>query len=74
MSPEASEIVSALRQSAHPVALQAARYIEKLCTLLNDALDCIDADEQARRESWPQEVARGELILDLGDRIREVLG
>ena len=74
MEVDGSEIVGALQQSAHPVALQAAQYIEKLCTLLDQALDCVDADEQARRESWPQEVARGELILDLGDRIREVLG
>ena len=73
MPPEAREVVSGLRQSARPVDLQAAQYIEKLCALLNDALDCVDADEQARCESWPKEVERGELILDLGDRIREAL-
>jgi len=38
-----------------------------------EALDCVEADEQAKYESWPQEVERGELILDLGDRICEVL-
>ena len=30
-------------------------------TLLNDALDCIDADEQARRESWPKKVGDSEI-------------
>jgi len=72
-SPELSEIVSILRQSAHPVGLYAAQYIDELRALLTEALDCVDADEQARFESWPQEVECGELVLDLGDRIREVL-
>jgi hypothetical protein len=67
------EIVGILRQSTDPVRLCAARYIEDLRALLVKALDCVDADEQARYESWPQEVERGELILDLGDRIREAL-
>jgi len=53
--------------------LCAAQYIEDLCALLMEALDCVEADEQAKYESWPQEVERGELILDLGDRICEVL-
>jgi len=71
--PKVSEIVSVLRHSAHPVSLYAARYIEELCDLLTEALDCVDADEQARFESWPQEVECGDLVLDLGDRIREAL-
>jgi len=71
--PEMGEIVSILRQSAHPVGLYAAQCIEELRALLTEALDCVDADEQARLESWPQEVKCGDLILDLGDRIREVL-
>ncbi len=67
------EIIGILRQSAHPVCLYAARYIEDLRALLVEALDCVDADEQARCESWPVEVESGDLILDLGDRIREAL-
>ena len=73
MYPNASELVNSLRQSGHPVNLCAAQYIEDLCALLMEALDCVEADEQAKYESWPQEVERGELILDLGDRICEVL-
>lgn len=71
--PKGSEIVSILRHSAHPVGLYAAQYIEELRALLTKALDCVDADEQARFESWPQEVECGDLVLDLGDRIREAL-
>ncbi len=71
--PEVSEIINILRQSAHPVDLCAAQCIEELCALLTEALDCVDADEQARFESWPQEVECGDLVLDLGDRIRRVL-
>jgi hypothetical protein len=41
--------------------------------LLREALDCVDADEQARSESWPKEVEKGDLTLDLGDRIRAYL-
>lgn len=44
-----------------------------LVSLLRDTLDCVDADEQARRESWPQEVESGELVLDVGDRVRAAL-
>ena len=68
-----SEIVSILEHSAHPVGLYAAQYIEELRPLLTEALDCVDADEQARFESWPQEVECGDLVLDLGDRILEAL-
>jgi hypothetical protein len=67
------EIIGILRKSACPVALYAAQYIEGLRVLLTEALDCVDADEQARLESWPQEVECGDLVLDLGDRIREAL-
>ena len=67
------EIIGILRQSARPVDLYAAQCIGELCALLAESLDCVDADEQARFESWPQEVECGDLILDLGDRIREVL-
>jgi len=62
-----------MRKSARPVDLYAAQYIKELHALLAEALDCVDADEQARFESWPQEVECGDLILDLGDRIREAL-
>lgn len=41
--------------------------------LLAEALDAVEADETARRESWPDEVARGDLQLNLGGRIREFL-
>ena len=71
--PEVSEIVNMLRQSAHPVELHAAQYIEELRALLAEALDCVDADEQARFESWPGETECDDLILDLGDRIRKAL-
>jgi hypothetical protein len=71
--PEVGEVISILRQSTHPVSLCAAQYVEMLHTLLTEALECVDADEQARFESWPQEVECGDLILDLGDRIREAL-
>jgi len=68
-----SEIIDILRQSTDPACLCAAQYIEDLRALLMEALDCVEADEEAKYESWPQEVERGELILDLGDRICEVL-
>ena len=42
--------------------------------LLEEAPDSVDADEHDRRESWPDEVASGTLILNLGDRIRKTLG
>ena len=45
----------------------------RLIGLLNEALDGVEADEQARRESWPKEVESGDLVLDVGDRIRAVL-
>jgi hypothetical protein len=41
--------------------------------LLREALDGVDADEEAREESWPEEVKEGSLVLDLGDRIRAFL-
>jgi len=71
---ETGEIIRILRQSCHPIGPYAARYIEELCDLLVEALDCVDADEQAKFESWPEEVECGDLTLDLGDRIREALG
>lgn len=67
------EIIGILRKSARPVDLYTAQYIKELRALLAEALDCVDADEQARFESWSQEVECGDLILDLGDRIREAL-
>ena len=60
-----SEIISILRESDRPVDLHTAQYIENLRALLAKALDCVDADEEARHESWPGEVESGELILDL---------
>lgn len=71
--PKVSEIINILRQNAHPVGPHAAQCIEELYGLLNEALDCVDADEQTRFESWPQEIECGDLVLDLGDRIRRVL-
>ena len=47
--------------------------IERLKLLLEEALDSVDADENDRRESWPGEVERGELVLTLGHRIRDAL-
>ena len=41
--------------------------------LLEEALVKVEADEQAQAESWPGEVREGELILDLGKRIRVYL-
>ncbi|HFD40846.1 MAG TPA: hypothetical protein ENJ31_13470 [Anaerolineae bacterium] len=55
----------------HVVTLE--RHCADLRALLLEALDAVDADEQARRESWPGEVERGELVLDLGGRIRQSL-
>jgi hypothetical protein len=69
-----SEIVVALQKRGDPASIHAAQCIEEFCDLLLEALDCVDADEQARRESWPQEVERGELVLDLSDRICRALG
>lgn len=68
------EIVAMLKQRGDPVSLCAAQCIEELCDLLLEAVECVDADEQARRESWPQEVERGELVLDLAGRIYQALG
>jgi hypothetical protein len=45
----------------------------QLVGLLGEALDGVEADEQARRESWPEEVESGDLVLDVGDRIRALL-
>lgn len=47
--------------------------IKKLADLLEESLDCVDADETARRESWPEEVESGDLVLDMGVRIRQAL-
>lgn len=56
------------------IARSQKRTIELLRNLLQEALDCVEADEQARRESWTTyEVATGDLVLDLGHRIREAL-
>ena len=66
--------VDVLRQRRDPASLHAAQHIEELRALLLEALECVDADEQARRESWPQEVERGELVLDLAGRIYQALG
>ncbi len=41
--------------------------------LLDEALEIVDADEEARAQSWTGEIERGELVLDLGDRIRDAL-
>lgn len=71
--PGVNEILIFLRRSADPMSVYTAQYIEQLRALLDEALDCVDADEQARFESWPQEVESGDLVLDLGDRIRKVL-
>jgi hypothetical protein len=68
------EIVAMLKQRGDPTSLCAVRCIEELCDLLLEALESVDADEQSRRESWPKEVERGELILDLSDRICQALG
>jgi hypothetical protein len=46
----------------------------ELRQLLQEALECVDADEEARAEAWPKEVERGELELDLAQRIRHALG
>jgi hypothetical protein len=43
------------------------------CQLLEEALPSVAADEEARRESWPGEIERGELELDLEQRITEFL-
>jgi len=71
--PGVDKILIYLRRSADPMSAYAAQCIEELCALLDEALDCVDADEQARFESWPQGVESGDLVLDLGDRIRKVL-
>jgi len=42
--------------------------------LLLAALECVEADEEARAESWPEEVAAGEMVLDLAESIRDALG
>ncbi|NJN99752.1 MAG: hypothetical protein HC875_39450 [Anaerolineales bacterium] len=68
-----------LRPAALPVAETlpiTRRWFKQLCEaklLLREALDSVEADEQARRESWPDEVKRGELTLDLAARIRVFL-
>ena len=68
------EIVAMLKKRGDPASLCAVRCIEELCDLLQEALECVDADEQARRESWPKEVERGELVLDLSDRVCQARG
>jgi hypothetical protein len=68
------EIVAMLKQRGDPASLCAVRCIEEVCDLLLEALECVDADEQSRSESWPKEVERGELVLDLSDRICQALG
>lgn len=55
-------------------AMDSSKIIETLKVVLEEALDSVDADEQDRRESWPDEVESGTLILNLGDRIRKTLG
>lgn len=52
-------------------ALEAA-WSETL-SLLGEALESVEADEQAKRESWPAEIASGEMKLDLTERIRALL-
>ena len=52
---------------------EVTQYVEGLLGLLGEALDSVDEDESTRYESWPHEVEKGELILDLGERIREIL-
>lgn len=47
--------------------------LQKLRLLLEAALDSVEAEENDRRESWPGEVERGELVLTLADRIRDAL-
>lgn len=55
-------------------ALQRLRDRERaLVSLLREALDCINADERVRRESWPAGIKSGDLVLDLGDRVHAVL-
>ena len=54
--------------------MDSSEIIETLKMLLEEALDSVDADEDDRRESWPDEVESGTLILHLGDRIRKTLG
>lgn len=71
--PDMRQLLSDLRQSVDPVCSYAAQCIDELRSLLEETLDCVDADEEARFESWPEEVERGELVLDLGDRIRKFL-
>ena len=68
------EMAAMLMQRGDPASLCAVRCIEELCDLLLEALECMDADEQSRRESWPKEVERDELILALSDRICQALG
>ena len=45
------------------------RGCDQLRALLEEALDSVEADEAARRESWPEE----DLSLDLDERIRQAL-
>jgi hypothetical protein len=71
--PEIRQILNDLQQNTDPVCSYAAQCIEELQSLLEEALDCVYADEEASFESWPKEVERGELVLDLGDRIRKFL-
>lgn len=54
-------------------AAHALRVLQEAISLLQEALECVEADEAARRESWPEEVGRGELTLDLAGRIRTFL-
>jgi hypothetical protein len=47
--------------------------IRDLAALLTEALDAVDADEEAQIHTWPEEFAAGELTPDLGERIRKAL-
>lgn len=55
------------------IAQSLYRELNEAKALLGAALDSVEADEEARRESWPDEIERGELRLDLGQRIRAFL-
>ena len=56
------------------VATRTAHYASNLGVVeLCLALHSVYADEQARREAWPQEVEDGVLKLELGDHIRAFL-
>lgn len=65
VSPEGDELLK--------IARSLYRQLNEAKALLGEALDSVDADEQARRESWPDEIERGELKLTLAERIRAFL-